>query len=119
GFVSLVTDDSRVETLANLPVQYRLGPRTLFGPAGGDLLFTFNETNGPRVLGPGVASRKPYVKDAFHHQICQGEAATNPPLAPTKAALHYRFDAVPPGGSAVLRLRLTDQGGLADPLPDA
>ena len=30
--------------------------------------------------------------------------------AGTKAALHYRFDAVPPGGSVVLRLRLSDRG---------
>jgi hypothetical protein len=34
----------------------------------------------------------------------------------TKAAIHYVFNEVPAGGSAVLRLRLTDQGGLADPL---
>ena len=33
----------------------------------------------------------------------------NPAQIGTKAAVHYRFDAVPAGGSVVLRLRLTDR----------
>ena len=118
GFLSLATDDSGVETLANVPVSYRLGPRFLCGPAGGAALFTDNETNAGRVFGPGHVSRKPYVKDAFHRLIVRGEPCTNPDRLGTKAALHYRFPAVPPGGSAVLRLRLTEDGTLAAPLGD-
>src|SRR5205807_2249836 len=116
GFISLVTDDSDLETLSHIPVQYRLGPRTLYGPGGGAALFTNNETNLPRVFGRGQADHTPYVKDAFHRAIVGGEACTNPDRVGTKGALHYRFDAVPPGGSAVLRLRLTDQGAVAAPL---
>jgi hypothetical protein len=118
AFVSLVTDDSAVETLTNIPVSYRLGERTLFGPPGAELLFTCNETNGPRVFGPGSRSRRPYVKDAFHRHIIHGEASVNPEQQGTKAALHYTFPQVPPGSSIVLRLRLTDQHDLPDPLAD-
>jgi hypothetical protein len=118
GFVSLVTDDSEVETLSMIPISYRLGPRTLYAPTGGALLFTDNETNMPRVYGPGQHSRKPHVKDAFHRHVINGERCVNPARVGTKAALHFRFDAIPPGGSAVLRLRLTDTPDLAAPLDD-
>ena len=57
-------------------------------------------------LRPGRINRTPYVKDAFHRHIIHGEACINPAQIGTKAAIHYRFDAVPPGGSVVLRLRL-------------
>jgi hypothetical protein len=118
GGLSVVADDSAVEMLPTVPVSYRLGPRTLHGPAGGEALFTFNETNGPRVFGPGVASRRPYVKDAFHRHVVHGEDSVNWERVGTKAALHYAFDAVPPGGSVVLRLRLTDRPPPRDPLAD-
>src|SRR5205823_9609462 len=36
GFISLLTDDSAVETPTNIPSHYRLGPRTLYGPPGGE-----------------------------------------------------------------------------------
>src|SRR5207302_2624988 len=109
---------SGVATLSNIPILYRLGPRTLYGPPGGVLLFTDNETNGARVFGPGHVSRKPYVKDAFHRWVVGGEPCTNPDQVGTTAAIHYRFDSVPPGGSVVLRLRLTDRAGLDSPLAD-
>jgi hypothetical protein len=118
GFFSLVTDDSAVETLTNIPVSYRLGPRILYAPPGCRPLFTFNETNGPRVFGPGNKSRRPYVKDAFHRHIVNGENSLNPHAEGTKAALHYRFSAVPPGGSVVLRLRLTNDASMNAPLEE-
>src|SRR6185437_4260207 len=99
GFLSLVTDDSAVETLTNIPVSYRLGQRILYAPPGARLLFTFNETNGPRVFGPGNKSRRPYVKDAFHRHLIDGEDCINPDPEGTKAALHYHFLSVPAGGS--------------------
>jgi hypothetical protein len=118
GFISLSSNDCSVETLTTIPVQYRVGPRVLFGPAGGELLFTYNETNGPRVWGPSARSRRPYVKDAFHRHLIHGEPTVNPDREGTKAALHYPFEAVPPGGSVVLRLRFTDDRTLAKPLDD-
>jgi hypothetical protein len=109
GFVSLASDDSALDTLSNIPVHYRLGPRTLFGAAEGQLLFTFNETNMQRVYGPSNCSRKPYVKDAFHRWITGTERCLNPEQRGTKAALHYFFHDVPSGGSVVVRLRLMDE----------
>ena len=117
-FLSLVTDDSKVETLQSIPISYRLGHRTLYAPEDGVPVFTNNETNMPRVFGPGHVSRTPYVKDAFHCWLIAGEDGTNPSRTGTKAAIHYRFDAIPPGRSAVLRLRLTDEVGLPAPLDD-
>ena len=55
------------------------------------------------------ANQRPFVKDAFHRQIIGGESCTNPAGRGTKGAIHYTFDAVPPGGSVVLRLRLSDK----------
>jgi hypothetical protein len=114
----LVADDSVVSGLAAVPFVYRLGRRTLDAQAGGELLFTDNETNGPRVFGPGHPSKKPYVKDAFHRFITSGEPCINPAGQGTKAAVHYRFDAVAPLGSAVVRLRFSDRGPNRPPLSD-
>jgi hypothetical protein len=116
GLISLVSDDSTVETLTNLPVNYRVGKRILYASAGGTMLFTYNETNGPRVFGPGNLSRRPYVKDAFHEHIIRGKPTINPDREGTKAVLHYFFDAVPPGGPVVIRLRLTDGEAEGAPL---
>lgn len=115
-FVSLVTDDSLVETLSTIPVTYRLGPRTLYGDAGPELLFTDNETNHERVYGPGHVSVGPHVKDAFHRHVVRGERCLNPENVGTKAALHYFYPNVPAGGSVVLRLRLTDRDAMKAPL---
>ena len=73
------------------------------------LLFTDNETNRSRVFGRDDGNHSHHVKDAFHRFIIQGEQCLNPLEVGTKAALHYRFDAVAPGGSVVLRLRLSDR----------
>ena len=102
--VCLQADDENLAYPPTIPSQYRLGKRILIGPAGADALFTDNETNGPKVAG--TPSRKPFVKDAFHRNVIAGEDCVNPAKVGTKAALHYRYVA-PPGGSVVLRLRLS------------
>jgi hypothetical protein len=69
-----------------------------------ELLFTENETDHQRLWGAANAS--PYVKDAFHRYVIQGEAAAvNPKGVGTKVACHYRLD-LPAGGSVTVRLRL-------------
>jgi hypothetical protein len=118
-FLSLVSDDARLKTPVNIPVHYRLGTRTLQGPPGGALLFTDNETHAERVFGRGHLSRKPHVKDAFHrHVVGKEPALLNAQQVGTKAAIHYRYGAVEPGGSVVLRLRLSDQGASARALEE-
>jgi hypothetical protein len=70
-----------------------------------ELLFTENETNAQRLFG--AENRTPYVKDAFHAAIVDGQRdAVNPARRGTKAAAAYRLR-LPAGGRARLRLRLT------------
>jgi Glycosyl hydrolase family 63 C-terminal domain len=116
NYQSLITDDSQVETLATVPVAYRIGARTFYAPTGGTPLFTNNETNFPKVYGPGAVNSSTYVKDAFHRRIIHGEDCTNPDGIGTKSAIHYQFDAVQPGQTVTLRFRLTDTCYLHDPL---
>jgi hypothetical protein len=112
----LLADDTGADPLRNLPFLYRLGPRRLTVPAGGEPLFTNNETNRERLWGPHVASRKRYVKDGFHRYIVDGEqGAVDPDRKGTKACVRLRA-MVPPGGSVVYRFRLSGDEVTADPL---
>jgi hypothetical protein len=107
GAVAIVADDRSASPLPNLPFEYRLGERRLYGPPKGTPLFTNNETNGPAVWGSGATSVSPYTKDAFHRHVVNGDAAAvNPEGFGTKASIHYRA-IVPAGGSMVWRFRLT------------
>lgn len=112
--VCLMTDGVNAITLAKAPGEYQLGNRVLYAPHDGAFLFTDNETNVARL--PGRARARAYAKDAFHRYIVHGEKCINPALAGTKAAIHYEYQAVPPGGSVVLRLRLSDRSDLDSPL---
>jgi len=68
------------------------------------LLFTENESNHARLFGGQNAS--PYVKDAFHRLLVQGEeGAVNPARLGTKVAAHQVVE-VGAGQTHVLRLRL-------------
>lgn len=109
NFISLETEDESSDEISHLPFEYTLGTRYLFGEKGAELLFTDNETNGPRVWGPGAQSKSPYVKDAFHRYIVNGEPSTNPGREGTKACFHYANLNVPAGGSRAIRLRLSDK----------
>jgi hypothetical protein len=69
-------------------------------------LFTENETNAQRLYG--VPNRTPYVKDAFHAFVVDGDRdAVNPANEGTKAAAHYTLE-LAPGQQVSVRLRLTD-----------
>jgi hypothetical protein len=81
--------------------------RWLIAQGTPQLLFTDNESNLKRLFG--VENRATYLKDAFHdYLIGENESAVNPGETGTKAAALYRFE-IPAGGSATVRLRLTDQ----------
>jgi hypothetical protein len=114
--VTLLADDSTAKPLQNIQLQYALGQRYLYAPSGGELLFTDNETNASLLYGPSAINLSPYVKDAFHRYIVNGEQVVNPQQIGTKACVHY-CGQVAPGSSIVWRLRLTDQE-MADPLGD-
>ena len=71
------------------------------------LLFTDNNTNNERIFGS--ASSSPYVKDAFHRFLVNGEsAAVNPDQRGTKACALYRLE-LAPGEQRTIRLRLNDR----------
>ena len=72
---------------------------------GGTPLFTENETNSELLFSAKNSS--PYVKDAFHRYVINGETtAVNPELKGTKAAVQYKFT-MPPGGEVSIKLRLS------------
>jgi hypothetical protein len=62
-----------------------LGTYHLYGTHPAELLFTENLSNAERLWGSPNPS--PYVKDAFHRRVIQGDtAAVNPALTGTKCA---------------------------------
>jgi hypothetical protein len=82
------------------------GTRYLHFEDAPELLFTENETNNERLFNS--PNQSPYVKDAFHRYVVNGEtAAVNPDQHGTKAAANYKLD-VPAGGEVVIRVQLTD-----------
>ncbi len=82
-----------------------IGDYRLYFADGGTPLFTENETNSELLFGAKNAS--PYVKDAFHRYVVNGEtAAVNPELKGTKAAVQYKFT-VPSAGEVSIKLRLS------------
>lgn len=96
--------DNHSPTVALDDLHY--GRRWLACEGAPTLLFTENETNYERIFQS--SNRGPYVKDAFHAYVVQGDRdAVNPAREGTKAAAHYhlRIDA---GASATVRLRLCD-----------
>ena len=69
-----------------------------------EVLFTENETDFERIFG--YASVSPYVKDAFHRRVIEGErAAVNPALRGTKAGAWHGLR-IAGGGVARVRVRL-------------
>ncbi|WP_406128681.1 glucosidase [Streptomyces canus] len=81
-----------------------LGPRWLYHR--GETLFTDNETNNERIFGSPNST--PYVKDGIDRYVVHGvREAVNPARTGTKAAVHHELT-IPAGGSARIRLRLTD-----------
>ena len=87
-------------------VHPKLSERYLYCDGAPTLLFTDNETNTQRIFG--IPNLSPYVKDSINNYIVHGQQnAVNPEQKGTKASAHYRVT-VQPGGSEVIRLRLSD-----------
>ncbi|KAF2965421.1 hypothetical protein GQX73_g8150 [Xylaria multiplex] len=102
---------------------YKLGERSvLLSPSPGvglsgedvqpELLFTDNDTNLDVLYGQ--QNTTPFVKDAFHRYIVNGEkGAVNPAKTGTKCAAWFSFNesgGVGPGECAVVRFRLSQKG---------
>ena len=85
---------------------WQYGKRWLLSAGKPQLLFTENETNYVKLFH--YRERGPYVKDAFHEYVMQGnKAAVNPAQTGTKMAAYYAFH-LGSGEHATVKLRLTD-----------
>ncbi|MBK7644709.1 MAG: glucosidase [Planctomycetes bacterium] len=83
-----------------------LGSYRLACEGAPELCFTDNETNTQLLFG--TPSSNPYVKDAFHRRVVEGDAsAVNPARTGTKAAAHYVLE-LAAGQTRTLRLRLRE-----------
>ena len=86
---------------------YRLGDYWLYCDGAPELLFCENETNTKRLYVVNGAAGP--FKDAFHDYVVSGRRdAVSKNAAGTKAAAYYSFT-VAAGGSAQVRLRLSDK----------
>ncbi|WON72971.1 MGH1-like glycoside hydrolase domain-containing protein [Nitrosospira sp. Is2] len=82
-----------------------LGRYYLYGAQQADRLYTENETNNERLWG--LANAAPYVKDAFHRYLVNGErTAVNPQQQGTKFGAVHKLT-VAPGQTAAITLVLS------------
>src|SRR5918993_4940522 len=89
-----------------------VGDRYLYADGDPALLFTENETNLQRLSN--VPNRTPYVKDGINDYLVHAAGdSVNPAKTGTKAAAHYAIT-LGPGGSQVVRLRLSDTRPMMD-----
>ena len=92
-----------------------LGRYRLFAQGRPEVLFCDNETDEVAVFGAERNSH-PHPKSAVDRAIVHGDPSLlNPGRTGTKAALRYHFDAVAPGQTVVVNLRLADEP-LAGPM---
>jgi hypothetical protein len=91
-----------------------LGDFSFYAAPEAEIIFTNNDSNNARLFGS--ENDRPFVKDAFHRYIVEGEkAALNPRRKGTKSAAVHRLE-LAPGEVAVLRFRLGQHGQApADP----
>jgi hypothetical protein len=99
-----VQGPNRVSTVeANHPAA---GTYFLYAEGSPELIFTENETNAERLFG--LPNSSPYVKDAFHRYLVNGEkGAVNPERVGTKVAPLYQ-GTIAPSDSVTVRLRLSN-----------
>ena len=88
-----------------------LGTVTLIGDGAPNPLLCDNETNARKLFG--ADNRSPYPKDGIGDHVVHGRPTVNPMGVGTKGALHYRL-AVPAGGTATIRLRLSGRSTTPD-----
>ncbi|HSQ67093.1 MAG TPA: glucosidase [Polyangiaceae bacterium] len=87
--------------------QEHLGRRLCYAEGAEQILFTENETHKKAAFG--VEDEQPYVKDAFHRWVVNGDKeAVSPREEGTKCAFVYKLS-LRAGESRTLRLRLRDE----------
>ena len=87
-------------------VSERAGTLRLRGDGAPRLLFCENETNVGRLYAQDASPA--YPKDGINDFVVSGSPTVNPAQTGTKAALDYEVT-LQPGGTTVIRVRLTDE----------
>ncbi len=83
-----------------------LGDYVLVGEGEPELLFCDNDTDAVAIWGSGE-NRSPYPKNGLDTAIVHGDRSqVNPEQTGTKVGFRYHFDAVGPGETVSVRLRL-------------
>jgi hypothetical protein len=109
------TDAEAAGTIAVRAEHGFLGRYLLHAEGAPELLFCDNETNEVVLFG-AESNRTPYPKDAVDTAVVHGDASLlNPDRTGTKVALRYHWDAVAPGATVTVRLRLTAEMGGGEP----
>ena len=91
-----------------------LGQRWLYCEATKELLFTENETNTQKIFNYDDGAI--YVKDSINNYLVNGQKdAVNPNQIGTKFAPHYQLK-ISGGETKVIKLRLSNQAKLTQPL---
>lgn len=77
------------------------------------VIFCDNDSNATGLWGPGAAEGQlsAYPKDVVNDVVVHGREGGNPDNEGTKAGLQWVFDAVAPGESVTVKLRLIDSAG--------
>ena len=98
---------SRTSPHSALAIHPALGDYYIYWQGNADLMFTENETNHERFGDQPNTS--PYVKDAFHRFVINGETkAVNPKEHGTKFGLNYDLS-IPAGSTQTIQLRLSQR----------
>ena len=94
-----------------------LGRQLLIAEGHPEVMVCDNETNVEEVFGaPAGPTASPHPKNAVDRAIVHADPSLlAPEQSGTKAALRWHFDAVEPGESVLVRLRLREETQLADP----
>ncbi|WP_339744893.1 glucosidase [uncultured Rubinisphaera sp.] len=104
-------DENTVETNHESlePFRCSFGPNPQGKPR--PILFTENETNNPSLYG--TESYTPYMKDAFHRYVVNGEKEkVNPAKKGTKAAGLYELN-IKSGESVTIEVRMTEMDAVS------
>jgi hypothetical protein len=110
----LKKDASSGKTSAIALEHPQAGKLWLYAEGAAETLFTENETNTQRLYGYAGPS---FAKDGINDYIVQRRTdVVNPAESGTKASVHYS-QMIPAGGSAVVKLRLTNQNWSATKSP--
>lgn len=116
--LTLVEGESTTDSVTVLARHHELGQVQIVAEGGPRVLFCENETNLAALYGADAMPDgwTPYPKDAIGRAVVEGDAqACNPEQTGTKMAFWWHEEAVPPGASRTVRLRVTELDGRPDP----